>query len=101
MASIYNFIYISEQGGKSVEKENKKIIKENIKLSHTSAGSKAIKISSKKISNENVKIKEVNSAKELTAATAEAILNTEIDVKMAVKQTEEVIRKVLMLEGVG
>ena len=84
-----------------MDKENKKIVKANIKLSQTIASSKAIKINSKKISNVDVKIEEVNSAKELTAATAEAILNTEIDVKMAVKQTEEVIRKVLILEGVG
>jgi hypothetical protein len=78
-----------------MEKGNKKIVKGNIKLSQTSNNSKTIKMIAKEGSNEN------NRSKELIAATAQAVVKLESDVKMIEKQTEKVIRKVLMLEGTG
>lgn len=48
-----------------------------------------------------LEIEEINRTEELIAATAEAIAKMEPDVKMLEKQTDKVIRKVLMLEGVG
>lgn len=78
-----------------MEKGNKKIVKGNIKLSQTSNNNKAIKMIAKEDSNEN------NRSKELIAATAQAVVKLESDVKMIEKQTGDVIRKVLMLEGVG
>jgi hypothetical protein len=78
-----------------MEKGNKKIVKGNIKLSQTSNNNKTIKMIAKEESNEN------NRSKELIAATAQAVVKLESDVKMIEKQTEKVIRKVLILEGVG
>lgn len=69
-----------------MEKENKKVVKGNIKLSKINPSNQSIKISSEKNSDENCR------SKELIAATAEAALKME---------TEKFIRKVLMLEGVG
>jgi Cd2+/Zn2+-exporting ATPase len=74
-----------------MEKGNKKIVKGNIKLSQTNNNNKTIKMIAK----------EDNRSKELIAATAQAVVKLESDVKMIEKQTEKVIRKVLMLEGTG